>query len=492
MKDFPFGNPLPEHRLMALIPSPLFRVLVDALPPRPGGGRPPKVSPAVALFVGATVAVYKSTRKAETGLQTHWLKFHRLLNLAGYEVGLEVPTTQNWHDYRAKYLADRAVIEYMIDGWTEVSARVAQDMGLGLPIAGPVDYLNLIAENILFGDGSWHRAASEIGFGKPMWKSRAKRRPRRVEDAVRNGTKSRTFGYPLTAVGIRGEGERRRITVDLSIAPGGTPAHEITEVIDRLDRVVAAFGEGAIHGFVYDGAMHGKHHRRIRNNLGILSINRRAGHNKVRAMMKQMAQRLGYHPDDERWRAHPRAWINLVWRRPAPLDQQWTLTVDGCSHRMGFVWGAIWTVEHQAPNLDGVDPKLAHVKDRWGRPCRVTDIRRIPDGRKYRWEVDLTIPCVSGAHSITFDPNRDRLSYMMRRSTPAETPGLNLIDPDGTVSKDAEGRKINLAQQFGIIDQTRTRRFARIYGVRNNAESWNSEPPRVSRRLGRVSHRLVV
>lgn len=471
MKQFPFGRPTKDLQLGAFIASPLFGALVDALPPRPGGGRPAKVSPAVALFVGATVAVYDSTRLANTTLELHWLKFYRLLHHAGYEVGLEPPNSQHWHDYRDAYLDDRDVIEKMMDAWRKVTVVMAQDMGLGLPRSDP-DYLRLCAENVLFSDGSWFRPASELGYSKPRWASRARHRPRVVSDAIRQSSK--TAGYPLTTIGIRGQGERRRMILDISIAPGGTPTHEITEVIGRLDRVLPAFGDGAIHGFVYDGAMHGKDHRKIRTRFGILSVNRRVGHNAMKAMMKKMAERLGYHPDDERWKAHPRAWLDLVWRRPAPVDQQWTLAVDGCTHRMGFVWGAMWTVEHKAPNVDGVDPDLAYVRDRWGRPCRVIDVRRIADGRKYRWEVDVKIPCPLGPHVITFDPNRDRLSYWMRRSSSTETPGLNLIDPDGTVNKDAEGRKINLSEQFGIIDQTSTRRFARIYGVRNNAESVNS------------------
>jgi hypothetical protein len=278
----------------------------------------------------------------------------------------------------------------------------------------------------------------------------------------------------LTSIGIRGPKKRQRIILDLSIAPGGSPAHEITEVIDRLGLVLPFFGDGAVHGFVYDGAMHGKDHRKIRTRFGLLSVNRRVGNNKAKALREELAERLGLHRHHWEKETFPRDWVRLVWRRPAPRSEHWVLTVDDCTHRVGFTWGALWTVEHESPNIDGIDPKLADIPYRWGRPCRVTAIRRLPDGRKYRWEVDVKIPCPHGPHLITFDPNRDRLNYRMKRSSSTETPGLNLFDADSTVNKDAQGRKITLAQQFGIIDQTATRRFARIYGIRNDAESWNS------------------
>ena len=469
-----YQTPLPELMLGAFITSPLFRALSGALPPRRGGGRPADVSPAVALFVGAVVVAYRSTRRADTALQMYWLRFHRLLHTAGYEVGLNPPRSQHWHDYRAEYLEDPELIEVMLGRWRKVAAVMANDMGLGLPAGGPLDYLNLIAEEVLFGDGMWARPASEIGYGKPLRASRAKREPRIVTDAIRHGKKSRTFGYPLTSIGIRGPKKRQRIILDLSIAPGGSPAHEITEVIDRLELVLPHFAEDAIRGFVYDGAMNSKHHRKIRTKFGLLSVNRRVGHNKAKTMREELAERLGLHRHHWEKRTFPRDWVRLVWRRPAPRPQHWALTVDDCTHRVGFTWGALWTVEDEYPNVEGVDPELANVRYRWGRPCRVTGIRRYPDGRKYRWEVDVKIPCQFGPHVITFDPNRDRLNYQMKRSSSAKGTELNLFDPDSTVNQDAKGRKINLAQQFGIIDQTRTHRFARMYGIRNDAESWNS------------------
>lgn len=150
------------------------------------------------------------------------------------------------------------------------------------------------------------------------------------------------------------------------------------------------------------------------------------------------------------------------------------MTFPTCTHRMGIQYGALWTVENERPNLVGVSPELKHVRDRWGRPCRTVGVRRIPVGDRYRWEVDVRIHCPYGPHVITFDPNASKLKYQMRRSRTTRANRLHLIDPDATETTEVVARGITLSQQFGVVDQTHTERFARMFGRRNDAESWNS------------------
>jgi hypothetical protein len=446
MMELDFDSVLDDEKIVALIGSPLFQAFADALPARSELGRNAQVTPAVAALMGAAIPIVGGAKMAERTILVRWNAFRRVLLEEGYEVPLEPPNKDHWWTYRKDYLPNEEALVPLHGAFAEASVAMSNDIGLALPLWGEPNYLDADPGASLYSDGCWFLPASEIGFD-PNAVSRHSPggAPRIVTDAVTQS--DRAYGYPLVSLGLRGPGERRRIILDVGVGKKGDPASEVEYAIGLLRRNFHLL-DGRVSYWLYDGAMSGVHHRTIREEFGILTVTRTVT------------------------RKAPRAWITDVWRAPVARRQVLQLDLPNCTHWLATGYGAVWEVEKATPRFTNSEIRPAQLFGRYERPLRVLDVRRAFSQGSYRWEMDIRIHCPYGPHIVTVDPNGWGLPHTRKLSDIRSGHRIG-APPTRLVKPSKKNSELNVAEQVRVIDQTRTHRFAQIYGGRNDVESWH-------------------
>lgn len=415
MYDFKRGLAQVE-RLEVLIGSPLLQLLRSELPVYGMATKPSSAEPASLLVVGAATLICGSDRAADRELNAHWLRLGRAFLAAGYRVPVEPLRSQHFRDYRDKILGGEFPGQWK-DAARGLFAGLAVEIGL-FPQSGAT-WADPDLDGIVSSDGTWFRAASEV---RSIKTSRSKTgTPRVLHDTDRKNKRGR--GYMFCITSVRGSDPRKRVVLDIAHAPKSA---EMDVVIPGVLRLRERLGD-RFRCFVYDGAMHGKDHRLLRES-GLVTVNKPKG---VRRL-DQWERFLGSDVGGE--------------AKVLELDM-------GCGrrHLLTVTAGVFWELEPKA--LRGY---------RRSRILDVSDLRRLdPVDGLYSWELDLIVRCSHGDHLYTVDPNA---------RVPCAT-GETLMKSDG---RPLEYRStVNLSDKLRVI-QVNDENFAAIYGRRNDSESGNN------------------
>lgn len=410
-----FGNLSLGEKLELFANSPLAHQLALSLPAQGKNGRPALTTTVGTLTVGLASVLAGSDRRADAELRHLWPILRPRLVEAGVPLPEAPITTQHFRDYRQRHLTAEVLTEFHA-AFEDQAMGLAKALGLledhGEPLLAPSP------TQLVFGDGAWFTPASDVGHLERRHRGKEKGKLEPHPSRSRFGcprtcdydTRGRAYGYNHVTLYVRGPLPRLRVVLALRPAPNG---EELVGMEEMLARLVGAFGDG-LRGFVYDGAMRGKHHQLYRH-LGLLTVN----------LPKGMDSRTD-------WK---KGLNKLVGKNAHIIAAQFP---EGCTHYLNVAYGCFYELERTALGRWARIRVLQHVGG-----------RRIPTGEGYRWELDVAIHC---------DHGEDHLWT---------------IDPNGYLRSNKTGKGVYLAEQLRIITPNNGDQFKILYGVRNNAEAHN-------------------
>ncbi|UDY34026.1 hypothetical protein [Dermatobacter hominis] len=445
MNRYDFDKGLADvERLEVLIASPLLHVLGRDLPAYGTSTKPSAAEPAALLVVGAATLICGSDRAADRELKAHWPRLHAAFVAAGYRVPAAPLRSQHFRDYRDGFLGGA-----LPDSWKQTARTMFVELALSLGLFPENDepWIRPHLDGIVTADGTWIAAATDV---RDMTTSRSRTgTPRVAVDADRKsgdrtggeterpvkGTgvkgiakskrKQRGWGYMFCITSVRGGAPRLRVVLDVAHAPNSA---ELDVVIPTVRRLREYLGD-RFRCLVYDGAMAGVHHRKIRR-LGVLSVNKPKGLRNPKLWSRYRGERVG-------------------------VGAKVLEVANDCEHRhlLTVTDGLFWELTETV-----VGGYVRH------RVPEVTDIRRFEVGPTsddgFRWEMDVTVRCERGDHIITFDPNatiKCATGAALRKSA------------HGPLTYNAE---LTLSQQLRML-QPNEDNFAPVFGRRNDSETGN-------------------
>lgn len=441
IKAYMFENLSDLERLEILAFDPSFQRVCDWLPEYGVTTKPSMTSTTGMMLVGAFTVICGSDDRANAELRYHWLQVREIYIASGIGAPRGPLTVDHWHDFRDTFLAGRTRTNDKTRSRTKVDElgeivrliqalvrheAIGQARGIGMLDAcewqSGADGLwtDIPMERTIMGDGIWFREQCSVnppprpshsgknGTSKDTRRVRVTRADygrgqRRVSRQI--DTRGNATGYENVIVSVRGPEPRRWIVFDVLTAPKGNEMDSFIESMRELREVI---GDGE-YVALYDGAMHGVHHTILREELGLLTVNKVAGF------------------DGNRW--------TTLREAPAGDDvitEPMSFTAsngDTCTMDLWAAASVLWVVE-----------------EHFGRRCtvRTADHHKVTrteiDGR-YQWSLDMSIYC----------PHHDEEHFFT-------------LDPNGKLGR-------SLAAQLRILPQSRAKQFGKIYGRRNAAES---------------------
>lgn len=339
------------------------------------------------------------------------------------------PTWAAWQYARNTHLTtDEALAEMhrlFIDG------AVAQARSLGLlDPAGPGSLTHPARSRTVYGDGtvvrSLYKPPPVVWVEDPETGQRLRRyRDRRTgeltseptrrydpDSAEWHGHTGPVHGTNVVVIYARGDASYQRVV--LAVGRAERPGREADAAVRLIGDVHRVAGAG-VQAVVYDGALRGVHLERLMTRHGLVPVNKVAAAPLTEA---EKADRDG---------------IKAV--KTYPLGAWEHDTEDGaCTHTLAAVDGAIVEVTLD----DAGDPVIAHrlVRRQVKRPRR--------GNGNYHFSAAFTVPCPRGDFDAWITPHGE--------------PG----DPDA-----------RRAENVRLISEGEED-FARLYGIRNDAEAFNS------------------
>ena len=332
-----------------------------------------------------------------------------------------------WKNARNRYFTDPDILRAMQDTFTELAVEQALSFGLLSP-TGPGSLCHPDRSRVVYGDGTVIR---------PMYRPPTARRTTDPD----SGEATVTY---LDAAGRRIDKPTRRFDPDAADYHGhtgsvhgqnyvglyvrGTQPHErVVLAVDRVERpgleadtstalfkrIHPLLGKG-IQALVYDGALRGTHIDDLMTHCGVLVIN------KVHASSKTATRKGKANPA-------PR-WFALG---------TWEHDTDGgaCTHQLAALDGAVHEIGLDDTGTPTVVARLERKQVK--RPRRSTG--------RYHFNVAYEVPCDHGAF-------------------------LAWVTPHGEAG-DTDHRRADAVRVIAEGDAD----FAQLYGVRNDAESFNSQ-----------------
>lgn len=433
LRTFKFEEGLaPGDWLEILTGDPLFEMMGQILPGYGGSTRPAHASPHAVLLTGAATVCFQSDRQADAHLRRYW-SFERDRWGTDTLILPESPVLSgHWRYYRDTYLTEEVVAE-MWELLRDGAAHYARE--LGLFSRGPADYRRPDPNRTVFADGTVFAPASRVGHGtgKDIHPSRSQTgNPRYIADMNVQG---KMVGYahvvlfaqqfdPVTRMSV----PRSRIVLDAARVRetmGASKGGEMAEVIPAARRLRNRVGDGLTH-LVYDGAMRGTHMDQLAA-MGVVGVNKPHG-------IRTQGQLEDY--DD----------------KPVDKDKVFTVTVDGCAHRLSYAFGHLWaTVE--SPR--GV--RRAEILE-------VTDVRRSSAAEGYTFEADLAVLCgANESHRLTLSMHTGSRIPGSRKKVPADLALVPMADQQ--VFGPAYGQRNSAEAAFSLFKNHR--------GMGPRAQSYN-------------------
>lgn len=435
MRSYHFDNLAHIERLEIVVNDPVFHLLAAQLPPIGTTTKPAATSTAGYLFVGVATVVYGGDDRATAELRAHWTSFIRILRKAGIPAPSQPLTAQHFRDFRDKFLVRKfgsveAANEVLKEALRAAALGQAKDLGLLHGHEWTVGdssngWFDVPRERVLIADGTWFyemyektppdmnqrkkkRKNKRAGSKRQIRLTRSKQgRRRTTPDADYQG---KAHGYSHAILSVRGDDRHRSIVLDLARCPKGHEMGVVTESLVRLrDRL-----PDEDMAFVYDGAMRGKHHKQLREELGLLTINEAPGHDGCAYRQYEGTQ-------------VPKSSTRL-------RDLAFTTSSgETCMQRVEVLAGQLFRTE----------PSALRGRRQRQQPLDHVAVRRFDTDGTYRWEVDVEFTCTE--------------HHEVHRAT---------IDPNSTMGG------IALAEQLCAVPPNHER-FRALYGVRNFAESLN-------------------
>lgn len=341
--------------------------------------------------------------------------------------GRRPPGWESFRYARDKYLTDPEVLADLQSVFTECAVEQAQALGL-LDPNGPGSFSHPHRSRVVYGDGTvvrplyapppaTRRTDKASGKTKVTYldgRGNPIKAPSRRFDpdaADYHGHAGSVHGQNFVALYARGDGPHQRVVLAVDRVP--QPGQEAATAVGSIKRLHEVVGPG-IQAVVYDGAMRGTHIDELMTSTGVLVIN------KVHASAKT-ARRRGKTDPASRWFALG------TWEHDT--------TTGACTHQLAAVDGAVSEV-----GLD--DAGEAVVISRLDRK-QVKRPRRASGS--YHFNVAYEVPCDAGAFAAWVTPHGE--------------PG------------DATHRRADAVRVIAEGEPD----FERLYGLRNDAESFNSQ-----------------
>lgn len=328
---------------------------------------------------------------------------------------------------RDRYLTDPDLLADLQGVFTECAVDQAHDLGL-LDPKGPGSFSHPHRSRVVYGDGTVVRPlyapppatrATDTKTGKSTvvyldGRGEPIDAPIRRFDpdaADYHGHTGSVHGQNFVALYARGDEPYQRVVLAVDRVPA--PGQEAATAVGAIKRLHQVVGAG-IQAIVYDGAMRGTHIDDLMTNTGLLVIN------KVHASAKT-ARRRGKASPASRWFALG------TWEHDVPSGL--------CTHQLAAVDGAVSEVALDDAGKPVVLGRLERKQVK--RPRRASGL--------YHFNVAYEVPCESGAF----------LAWV----TPHGEPG------------DAKHRRADAVRVIAEGEPD----FDRLYGLRNDAESFNSQ-----------------
>ncbi|MGB8650071.1 MAG: hypothetical protein WCD35_05355 [Mycobacteriales bacterium] len=425
-----------NQQVDAVFNSPALYRLAALVPTRQLVGRP-AVHPAWALLAyGVLSRVFRSGARVENELAQPdcWQRILTVVDgvRAQYPeldippAGARAPGWDAWKHARNHYFTDPEILELLQDAFTEMAVEQARGLGL-LDPQGPGSLCHPDRSRVVYGDGTVIR---------PLYRPPAAKRHTDAKTGEVTVTYLDPEGRPIAKptrrydpdaadyhghtgsvhgqnyVALYVRGDAPHQRVVLAVDRVPRPGQEADTAVAALERLHQVAGSG-IQAVVYDGAMRGVHIDRLMTGCGVLVIN------KVHASA-QTAQRKG--------KDTPPRWYALgTWEHDG--------TAGACTHQLAALDGAV----HEIGLTDDGSPIALSRLERKQvkRPRRTTG--------RYHFNIAYQVPCPAGDFTAWITPHGE--------------PG------------DADHRRADAVRVIAEGEDD----FTRLYGVRNDAESFNSQ-----------------
>lgn len=410
--------------------------LAAAVPIGRAVGRPAANPGWLLLGYGVMARVFRSGARTESELRqpAHWeliracaaamAKQRPDLNIS--PPGLRPPDWHAWKHARNKHFSDPKTLTILQDRFTELAVAQARSMGL-LDPAGPGSLCHPDRSRTVYGDGTVVR---------PLYRPPAARRSVDADTGVTSVTyldgAGKTIERPAhrfdpdaedyhghtgpvhgqNFVALYVRGDGPHQRVVLGVDRVSGPGHEADAAVAAIKRLHQVAGAG-IQAIVYDGAMRGVHLDDLMTGCGLVVIN------KVHSSAKTAARK---------GKSTKPRWFTLgTWEHDTPTGE--------CTHQLAAVDGAVSEIGLDEAGKPVVLARLDRKQVK--RPRRSTG--------RYHFTIGYDIPCGAGSFTAW-------------------------VTPHALAGEDDHRR----ADAVRVIAEGEDD-FTRLYGLRNDSESFNSQ-----------------
>lgn len=425
------------EQIEAVFSQPTLYRLAAEVPYRQPVGRPP-LHPAWALLgYGVLARVFRSGARTEAELASPgvWQRIlETVAEVRAAHPNLDIPAGNvtrppdwaAWKNARNRYFTDPEILARLKEVFSETAVEQARALGLLQP-TGDGSLCHPSPARVVYGDGTVIR---------PLYRPPAAQRHTDPETGEVAGTYLDTDGSPIDTprrrfdpdaaeyhghtgsvhgqnyVGLYARGDQPHQRVVLAVDRVPRPGQEADTAVACFQRIHALLGNG-VQAFVYDGAIRGTHIDQLMTECGVLVINKVHGtHGRTRGAREGEQQR----------------WHTLgIWEHE--------IQEGPCTHHLAAIDGAV----HEFALDETGTPMARHRLTR-----RQVKRPRRRSGR-YHFNVAFEVPCPAG----------DFLAWV----TPHAEPG------------DTEHARADAVRVIAQGDED----FARLYGLRNDSESFNSQ-----------------
>jgi hypothetical protein len=424
------------EQIEAVFTNTVLYELAAAVPMRQPVGRPALNPGWLLLGYGVLARVFRSGARTEAELRqpAHWdlirscaaAMAQQRPDLSIAAPGLRPPDWHAWKHARNKHFSDPKTLAALQDRFTELAVEQARSIGL-LDPAGPGSLCHPDRSRTVYGDGTVVR---------PLYRPPAASRTLDAATGVTTVTYLDGAGQPIDRpahrfdpdaedyhghtgpvhgqnfVALYARGDGPHQRVVLGVDRVSGPGHEADTAVEAIQRLHAVAGTG-IQAIVYDGAMRGVHIDALMTGCGLVVIN------KVHASGLNAARKGKT--------AKPR-WFTLgTWEHDTPAG--------ACTHQLAAVDGAVSEIGLDESGKPVVLARLDRKQVK--RPRRSTG--------RYHFNVAYDIACDAGSFTAW-------------------------VTPHALAGEDDHRR----ADAVRVIAEGEDD-FTRLYGLRNDAESFNSQ-----------------
>lgn len=429
-----------NDKIRAIFSDPTLYELADVIPVKQPVGRRAHHPGYLLLAYGVLARLFRSAVRVETELadpttwdlirQTVTQMQQRHPDLVHQLPGRRPPNRDAFRYARDTYLADEERLREMRAIFTECAVEQAQSLGL-LDPKGPGSLSHPDRSRVVYGDGTVVRplyrppaATRETVKGKTVityldehGEPTSKPTRRFDPDAADfHGHAGPVHGQNFVALYARGDHPGQRVV--LAVERVDRPGREADTAVKAIKELHAVAGSG-IQAIVYDGAMRGTHIDDLMTNLGVVVVN------KVHASAKSAARKGKNNA--------PRFFALGTWEHDVPAEAG--AGTGTCTHQLGAVDGAVSEIALSDEGSPIIRSRLERRQIK--RPRRASG--------RYHFNVAYEVPCEHGSFTAWVTPHA-----LAGERDHSRADAVRVI---------AEGEPT----------------FDRIYGLRNDAESFNSE-----------------